>query len=451
MKITFLGGVGTVTGSKYLVEAGDTRLLVDCGLFQGVKTLRQRNRRPFPVDPASIDGIVLTHAHLDHSGFLPILVRDGFRGKIHCTAPTVDLVEILLADSAHLQEEDARYANKKSFSRHSPATPLYTREDAQRVGPRLVGHEFDDTIEVGDVSLRFSVAGHILGAAHVGVTHRGEELLFSGDIGRRVEKLMPRPTPPRTPRWVVMESTYGDRHHPDTDMEDALAEVLVRTIERKGVVLIPAFAVGRTQLVLYLLDELHRKKRVPRTEVWVNSPMATDVTGLYERFHTYHSLSRRGSERIFGHARFARTVEESKALNEREGPIVIISASGMLTGGRVLHHLAAYGSDPKNTILLPGYQAAGTRGAQLVEGRRKIKLHGRYVDVRAEVVQLDMMSAHADQSGLIEWLEAIERPPSGVFLVHGEPVAADMLRREIDERLGFPVEVPEDGEVVELR
>lgn len=450
MRLTFLGGVGTVTGSKYLVETGSITLLVDCGLFQGVKSLRQRNRRPFPVDPSSIDAVVLTHAHIDHTGYLPLLVRDGFEGPIHCTAPTAALVEIMLADSGRIQEEDARYANKKRFTRHSPAVPLYTEEDAFAVMPHLRPHELDGRIQEGDVSIGFTTAGHILGAAHVSLRVGGEEILFSGDIGRRVETLLPTPTPPEKPRWVVMESTYGDRLHPATDMEEALAQVVARTATRGGVLLIPAFAVGRTQLVLYLLDRIFASGRAPRSEVWVNSPMATDVTELYERFHRYHRLSARHSERIFGKVRFARSVEESKSLNARSGPLIIISASGMLTAGRVLHHLKSYAGDERNTILLPGYQAPGTRGGQLVEGRRRIKIHGEHVHVKAEVVQLDMMSAHADQTGLIEWLGAIQRPPSGVFLVHGEPVAADTLRREIQERLGFSAMVPEDEEIVEL-
>lgn len=451
MKLTFLGAADTVTGSKYLLEAGDTRVLIDSGLFQGVKTIRKRNWRRLPVRPDQIDAVLLTHAHIDHGGYLPVLVRDGFEGPVISTVPTRDLCSILLPDSGYLQEEDAKYANRRGFSKHHPALPLYTRED----GERAIG-SFEPTspgleIEVGELQLSFVPAGHILGAASIHVRHEGRTVLFSGDLGRYDDLLMRPPEGPGRPDWVLIESTYGDRLHSTRDPLETLEEVARPCIERGGILLIPSFAVARAQTLLYAFHELFEAGRIPRVPVFLNSPMATDVTDLYERHVDFHKLGPAECGAVCDVATFVNSVDESKALNERSGPMVVISASGMLTGGRVLHHLKAYAPDPNNSILLPGFQPPGTRGYSVANGAEKVKVHGQYVPIRAEVTQIDALSAHGDQGDLLRWLGACERPPREVFMTHGEPVAADALRLRIQDDLGFRARAVEHGEVVELQ
>lgn len=450
MDITFLGGAGTVTGSRFLVTAGDTSILVDCGLFQGLKRLRLRNREHFPVDLRKLDAVVLTHAHLDHSGYLPVLVRDGYRGPIYCTPPTRDLCAILLPDSGRLQEEDARYANKRGFSKHHPAEPLYTERDALAVPRRMTPVALGEVLKVGSLRVRLVPAGHILGAAGVIIDDGETSVLFSGDLGRDDDLLMERPARPERVDYVVTESTYGDRLHDDISPIDALGMVLQRTLEREGTLLIPAFAVGRTQTLLYCLHALFQRGDVPRVPVYVNSPMATDVTELYLRHHAWHKLSEAQCRHMCKVAEFVTDVDASIELVRRKEPMVVVSASGMLTGGRVLHHLRALAPEARNTILLPGYQAPGTRGADLVAGAAEIKVHGRFVPVRAEIAQLNVLSAHADQRGILDWLGAIPEPPRGVFVVHGDPEAADTLRRQIDRELGFEAYVPDHQERVRL-
>lgn len=448
MHVTFLGAAGTVTGSKHLVEAAGTRVLVDCGLFQGVKVLRRRNWAPPPLEARSLDAVLLTHAHIDHTGYLPVLVREGFKGPIYATPPTADLCEILLPDSGRLQEEDAEYANRKGFSRHRPALPLYTEGDALRVLPLFEPIELGGEVAVGGVDVRATAAGHILGAASLRVKAEGVRVLFSGDLGRRDDPLMPAPAAPQASDTIVMESTYGDRLHENGDPVSSLAAVLRRTVDRGGRLLVPSFAVGRAQLVLYCVEEAFRRGEAPRVPVFVNSPMATDVSKLYVKHAEAHRLSRDACAKMFSRVTFVQSVEESKALVRRKDPTVVISASGMLTGGRVLHHLRAVAPDPASTILLVGYQAPGTRGAALLGGARRIKVHGAYVDVRCEVASLDLFSAHADRDGLLDWLSAAPEPPGEVLLVHGEPVAADALRLAIEERLGWPARAAEDRETV---
>lgn len=451
IKLHFLGGAGTVTGSKFLVETRTTRVLVDCGLFQGLKALRLRNRKPLPLRPDDLDAVVLTHAHIDHSGYLPVVVRDGFRGPVYATEPTRDLARILLPDSGYLQEEDARYANEKEFSKHHPALPLYTEEDAVRAAARIEAVARHATLAIGDLTLRFGRAGHILGASTVEVEHRGRRILFSGDLGRYDDLLMLPPEEPQAPDFVVMESTYGDRHHADGDPIAMMGAVVRRVVERGGVLLIPSFAVGRAQLMLYCLHQLFEQGAVPRVPVYVNSPMATDVTRLFERHHEEHRLDAAQCAAVCRAARFVATVEESKRLNQEKGPMVIISASGMITGGRILHHIKEFAPDPRNAILLPGFQAAGTRGEALQRGADELKIHGRYVPIRAEVVHLEAFSAHADRDDLLRWLGACREAPDEVFLVHGEPAAADALRQRIEGGIGYDVTIPELGDCVHLR
>jgi metallo-beta-lactamase family protein len=450
MKVGFYGAVGTVTGSKYLVESGGARVLVDCGLFQGLKQLRLRNWSKPPFDPASLDAVLLSHAHLDHSGYLPALVRAGFSGPVYCTPPTRALCQILLPDSGHIQEEDAAYANRKKFSKHEPALPLYTERDAEVALTHLRDVGFGEPLALGALHARFHPAGHILGAASVELRDETGTALFSGDLGRSDDLLMLPPAPPVAADWIFMESTYGDRSHGERDPVEAIAAVLRRTCERGGALLIPSFAVGRAQTMLYCLHQIFARDLAPRVSVFVNSPMATDVSALYEEFHDYHRLSQSEIASICDVAEFVRSVEESKELAARKGPHVVISASGMATGGRVLHHLRALAPDERNTILMPGFQAVGTRGADLVAGASAIKIHGAYVPVRAEVVQLDLLSAHADREDLIAWLGAAPQPPRATWLVHGEPASADALRRSVRQALGREPRIPDYRDVVVL-
>jgi metallo-beta-lactamase family protein len=450
MRLTFLGAAGTVTGSKYLLEAAGNRILIDCGLYQGVKQLRLRNWAQLPVDPASIDAVLLTHAHIDHSGYLPALVRDGFAGSVYCSDPTRALCEILLPDAAHLEEEDAGYANRKGFSKHHPALPLFTAEDASAAISRLAPVAFEQWHEVGALRFRLQPAGHILGAASIAVESGGRRILFSGDLGRHDDLLMKPPARPGAPDWIVVESTYGDRGHPKLDPFETLARILTKTNARGGTLLIPSFAVGRAQTLLYCFYEIFRRGLAERVPVYVNSPMATDVTNLFRRSTAHHRLDASESTAVCGLAHYVRSVEESRHLVAQQSPCVVISASGMASGGRVLHHLRALAPDARNTLLFPGFQAPGTRGDAIVRGARQVKIHGGLVPIEAEVIQLDAFSAHADHAGLIAWLRDVEKPPRRVFVTHGEAVAADTLRRSVQNELGFAANAPEYRESIEL-
>ena len=448
MDITFLGAARTVTGSKFLIQEDGKRVLVDCGLFQGLKKLRKRNWQPLPVAPSSIDAIVLTHAHIDHSGYLPVLVRDGFRGPIFCTPPSADLVPILLTDSGRLQEEDAAYANRKRFSKHRPALPLYTEADAKRVAKRLEEVGYHEEFTIGPCTLRFGPAGHILGAASLALrSGSGTQVLFSGDLGRDDAPLIPPPEDPPPTDWLVMEGTYGNRQHPDIDLEEGLAEVAGRTLGRGGVLMVPAFAVGRSQAVIHALYNLIDDGELPEVPVYLNSPMAIRVTKLYLKYGDYHRLSEEECERAFERVRLVRKVEDSKALNRRRGPFVVVAGAGMLSGGRILHHIRAFGGDRRNTLLVTGYQAAGTRGAALLQGADSVKIHGRQVPIRCEVTKLEGLSAHADRDGLLEWVEEMEERPRGACLVHGEEAALESLAAAIAER-GIRTRIPSYRETV---
>lgn len=452
MRVSFLGAAGTVTGSKYLVETEKTRVLVDCGLFQGLKALRLRNWRPLGVDVSTIDAVVLTHAHLDHTGYLPALCKQGYRGPVYCTSSTQALCRILLPDSGHIQEEDAFYANKRGFSKHHPALPLYTREEAEQSLDRLRPIAFDTPIRLGaDVEARFRPVGHILGAASVELLIGGQALVFSGDVGRLHDPLMPPPRGLARADYLVVESTYGDRLHSADDPADELAAVVGRTCERGGVVIVPSFAVGRAQTLLYLLQTLRQAGRIPRSiPIYLNSPMAINATEVFREHVRDHRLSTSQCEAMCAAAIYVNSVEDSKALNEKRGPMIIISASGMATGGRVLHHLRAFAGDHRNTVLFAGYQAAGTRGEAMLHGAKEIKIHGQLVAVRAEVAQISGLSAHADYAELLTWLESLETPPRRVFITHGEARAAAAFKTHLAESLGWRSEVATDGETVEL-
>lgn len=449
--LQFLGAAGTVTGSRYLVEANGHRVLVDCGLFQGYKQLRERNWAPFPVEPASIDAVVITHAHLDHSGYLPALVRQGFRGRIHCTQGSAALCGLLLPDSGHLLEEEAKYAARKGYSRHKEPLPLYTERDAELSLRQLQGHDYEQAVDVvPGIQARFHPAGHILGAAHVSLDVHGQRLHFSGDLGRQHESLMNPPTPLPACDVLVCESTYGNRAHVAIDQEAELAPIVRRVAARGGVIVIPAFAVGRAQALLLHLARLRQRGEIPAVPVYLNSPMAVDATRLYHAHHAEHHVSDEDCRRMYELATFVNTVEESKALNRRRGPMIIISASGMATGGRVLHHIEAFGPDDRNAILLAGYQAGGTRGAALAGGARVLRMFGREVPIRAEVVQLQGFSGHADAGELLAWMRTTPSAPRMVYVTHGEPDAADTLRGRIKRELGWNARVPEHLERVAL-
>lgn len=450
-RLTFLGATGTVTGSRYLVEAGDKRLLVDCGLFQGYKALRLRNWAVFPVDPASIDAVVLTHAHLDHSGYLPKLVDEGFEGVVWCTPATRRLCGILLPDSAHLLEEEAGYANRTGTSKHHPAEPLYRVASAHEAVRRMRNWDFDAPFEpVPGVTARFRSQGHILGAAAVTLSYRGVSVTFSGDIGRYHDPVMQAPNRPAASEWIVTESTYGDREHPPGGMKQELCDALKPVLQRGGVAVIPAFAVGRAQSLLHVIAQLQEEGELPAAPVYLNSPMATDVTSLYRQYSGQLRIDEAALEKMYRNTRIINSPEESKELNRRKGPMVIVSASGMVTGGRVLHHLIAFAPDPLNAIILCGFQAGGTRGALLAGGAGHVRIYGEDVAIGAQVKQLASASAHADATEIIAWLRSAETRPRGVFVTHGEPHAADRLRVRIEHELGWSAFVPEFGATFDL-
>lgn len=448
---TSLGGAGTVTGSKHLLESDGRRILVDCGLFQGLKKLREQNWDPFPIKPSSIDAVVLTHAHLDHSGYLPKLVKDGFRGPILASAATRDVAEIILRDSGHIQEKDAENANRYGYAKHKPALPLYGVHDAERAVERFSSTAFQQEVRLpGGATLMLRRAGHILGAATAEVTWNGTRILFSGDLGRYGDATMVDPEPVTEADYVVVESTYGDRLHDPHDPTQTLGDVIERTTARGGTVVIPTFAVGRAQSLLYHLWQLKEAGRIGLVPIYMDSPMAINATDLLCAHLEDHRMPRDVCEAVCGIATYVRDVEASKKITVSPMPKVILAASGMATGGRVLHHIKAFGPDRRNTILFSGYQAAGTRGRSMVEGAKDVKIHGQWVPINAEVATLPMLSAHADYEEILRWLSGIKRPPRKTFIVHGEPHASDALRVRIQDRLGWDCIVPEMMERHEL-
>ncbi|MCA1855474.1 MBL fold metallo-hydrolase [Massilia oculi] len=452
MRIQFLGGTGTVTGSKYLLTTEHARILVDCGLFQGYKQLRLRNWAGLPFDPAGLDAVVLTHAHLDHSGYLPLLVKSGFRGKILCSEATYDLCKILLPDSGHLQEEDAAAANRHGYSEHRLAMPLYTEEDARVALRQFVTVGFDRRVEVAPgLGAVFSRAGHILGAAIVALDDGHRRITFSGDLGRANDPVMVAPAPLAPTDYLVVESTYGNRVHDTADPLLAMASVIRDTAARGGVVVIPAFAVGRAQGLMYAMYQMKASGAIPAyLPVFLDSPMARDATAIYGKHRADHRLDPAACQAMCQAATIINTVEESKQLDARNAPKVIISASGMATGGRVLHHLKAFAGDPRNTILFAGFQAGGTRGAALIDGADEIRIHGQQVRVRAQVAHVDNLSAHADSNELMGWMSALGRAPRRTFITHGEPAASEALRARIKHELGWDCLVPEHLQTVAL-
>ncbi|HYL63197.1 MAG TPA: MBL fold metallo-hydrolase [Candidatus Methylomirabilis sp.] len=454
-KLTFLGAAGCVTGSKYLVEAGGKRLLVDCGLFQGTNELKERNWSPLPVDPKTIDYAVLTHAHLDHTGWLPVLVNGGYKGPIFANPATIELTGILLKDSAHLQLEETEHARRKKWSRHAEPRALYGPEDVDAVVrllkpmPRAGGF---------DISAEFHIesydAGHILGSSslELNILENGKKIVvvFSGDIGRYGEPILKDPaTPHSNAHLLLCESTYGDREHASGDPAEILAGIVNRVIKRGGSIVIPAFAIGRTQTFMYYLRQLEDQQRIPRVPVYVDSPMALSATDLYIKHREDHNLEffreegsdGKGDPLCVHEFHLTRTVEESKAINNVKTPCIIVSASGMISGGRVLHHLAQRLSDKRNAVILAGFQAEGSRGRALLEGAKTLSLFGEQVPVCAEIIEMGQFSAHAGQSELLRWLAALPSPPKQTYLTHGEPTAAQALQSVIQQKFQWPVNV----------
>ncbi len=462
--IQFLGGSGTVTGSKFLLGSGDVHFLVDCGMFQGAKQLRLLNWAAPPVAPASIDHVVLTHAHVDHVGMLPVWVREGFQGAVWATPATKELSEISLIDAAHLQEEDARFANKKGFSKHKPALPLYTVQDAERALEHLRQLEYDRETGLDDgTHIRFRDAGHILGSAiaEVRITDRGKQmrLVFSGDLGRYNALILRDPAPPvEGADYLVVESTYGDRRHPAEETAQEVEEIVIETAKRGGMLIIPAFAIGRTQTLLYVLRDLKEKKAIPDLPIFVDSPMATNVTELFCRHIAEFDEEAQAVYRSTGispvlapNLHFVRTPAESQQINDLHYPAIIISASGMATGGRILHHLKLRLPDARNTVLFVGFQSSGTRGQLLKDGAKEIKIHGEMVPVRAQIRAMDSFSGHADSQEILRWLKSFNEPPKLTFIVHGEPDASRAMEKQIKDELGWKTYIPNYLESVKLR
>jgi len=457
--LTFLGAAGTVTGSQYLLEADRHRVLIDCGMFQGLKALRERNWAHLPVQPASVESVVLTHAHLDHCGLLPRLVSNGFGGRIFCTAGTADLCKLVLPDAGRLQEEDAKRANRHRYSKHTPALPLFTERDADDALDRMQPFGFERAVPVAPgLEAEFINAGHLLGSAFVRMRRSngsGGTIVFGGDLGRYARPVLPDPSPGVACDVLLVESTYGDREHPADDGGAQLARIVNETADRGGRLIIPSFAIGRVEEVLYWLKQLEDSNRVPVLPVYVDSPMAVQALEYYKR-HAHEldhdSRPERGEVSAFGTGRFHPTASsrESKQILATKGPAIVISASGMATGGRVLHHLAAALPDPRNTVLFVGFQAAGTRGRRLIEGEKQVKMFGQFVPVNARIERLNAMSAHADAAEIIRWLRTFPSAPGITYLVHGEPPAQQALKQRIERELGWNVHIPDYGERVDV-
>lgn len=460
-KLRFMGANRTVTGSRHMLEVDGKKILVDCGMFQGKKENRLKNWDPFPVDPGDVDHLLFTHAHIDHTGYFPRFYRNGFAGNAHCTHASYDLIEILLRDSAFLQEEDAAWANKKGFSKHRPALPLYTTEDAENALKCFVGHHYGESLFIDNLRIKFKDAGHILGSSFIEIRRKDQDhsrkIVFSGDIGRPEKPLLRPPTQAYNVDYLVLESTYGNRRHEVTrPPEEALAQIINESVERGGVLVIPAFAVGRTQTLLYVIRDLEDQKKIPELNVFVDSPMGIDALKVFRKHISDMDLQSRvetfEGKKLFHPKRLkiCRSRDESKSINAHKSRSIIISSSGMVTGGRILHHLAARLPDEKNTILFIGYQAEGTRGRAILEGKSEVKFHGRYVPVRAQIESVSGYSGHADYNEILAWLMGFNYAPKKTFLVHGEEKASEAMAEKIRSMFGWKVVIPSFGDTYEI-
>ena len=451
VEIHFLGGAGTVTGSKTLIQYGEFRVLIDCGLFQGLKELRVLNRADFPVDERAIDAVILTHAHLDHCGYLPVIVKHGFKGPIHCTHPTRELTEIILMDSAKIQEEDAERANRHSYTKHKKALPLYTQKEAAKSMENFVTHDYEEWVILSpDIKFCLHNAGHILGAAIVELKVAGRRFVFSGDIGRKDPMLMYPPKKIDETDYLIMESTYGDRTHPVQDEKTELCRIVNETFDRHGILMIPSFAVERTQEVIYLLHRLREEGKIPNIPVYLDSPMGIRSTNVFTRYPEWQDVPKADLSVMYESVQFILDGEQSRAIVADRRPKIDIAGSGMLEGGRILHYLNNHGANEKNTLLFVGYQAEGTRGRSIVHGGREIKFFGEFHWLNCQVESISSMSGHGDSEEIIGWMSHLKKAPKLVFLNHGEPNQTNALRVLIETKLGFKVEVPTLNEVYYL-
>lgn len=459
LKLQFLGATETVTGSKFLLYNSSAKFMIDCGLFQGLKEFRLRNWAPLPIPLTEINSVLLTHAHIDHSGYFPVFVKQGFRGRAYASAPTVELCKILLPDSGFLQEEDAAFAAKKGFSKHAPVLPLYTYSDAVASLPYLSPIANGNPFDLGHgITVKLIPAGHILGARFVHITSQTpvqRTVLFAGDIGRYDAIISKAPSTIKEVDYLVMESTYGDKLHPEENVFERLESIINSTVARNGKVLIPAFAVGRTQEIIYIIKKLQLAKRIPTdVPVFLNTPMGIDATQIYKKYAEEENFFKDGIDEDSFHLpnlKMIHTQEESKSLNQLETPAIILSASGMMTGGRILHHLKAYGPDPNSTLVLVGFQAAGTRGRAIQDGAKSIKIHGQPVALNCHIETIDSISAHGDYDDILKWLSQFTRPPRAIFLVHGEVNSTNALAEKIREKFNWNVVVPKYLDDVELK
>lgn len=451
MKVKFIGGAGTVTGSKTLIESNGIRILIDCGLFQGLKPLRDLNWDPLPVLPSTIDFVLLTHGHLDHCGWLPRLVNQGFSGKIYCTSPTKDITKLILLDSAKIQEEEAKNANEGKYSKHEIAEPLYNLEQVEKVFPLFRVIKTNEPIPLdAQIEAVYTNAGHILGACSIALTLENKTLVFSGDIGRDDDVLLYPPTKPKKADYVFLESTYGDRIHPKTDTKLELEMYINNAVDKGGTIIIPSFAVERAQTIMYLLWQLREEDRIPNIPYIIDTPMGINALNIFSNNQKWHKLSSEECAEMSKMFSLVSDYQETMEVIYDEQPKVVIAASGMLTGGRVLSYLEQYIILPQTTVIIVGFQAEGTRGRKLLEGAKKIKIHGQYYPVKAKILEIQGLSAHGDQNDLLNWLSELENKPTRVFLVHGENEPLDELRIKVHEKYGFDCKVPLIGQEFEL-